>query len=77
MKPVRNIPWDKMDEAIPAFLALILIPLTYSITQGIIWGFLTFTLLKVVRGKASEIHPMLWIINAFSILLLVVEMGLL
>jgi len=77
MKPVRNIPWDKMDEAIPAFLALILIPLTYSISQGIIWGFLTFTLLKIVRGKYSEIHPMLWIINAFSILLLVVEMGLL
>jgi AGZA family xanthine/uracil permease-like MFS transporter len=76
MKPVRNIPWDEMDEAIPAFLALILIPLTYSITQGIIWGFLTYTILKIVKGKTSEIHPMLWIIDAFSILLLVVEMGL-
>ncbi len=72
MKPVRKINWDIYEEAIPAFLAMILIPLTYSITQGIIWGFLSWTLLKVFRGKGREISPMLWIIDVFSILALMV-----
>ena len=75
MKPVSNIPWEKMEEAIPAFLAMFLIPLTYSITQGIIWGFLTFTILKLINGKAREIHPMLWIIDILSILLLYLELS--
>jgi AGZA family xanthine/uracil permease-like MFS transporter len=75
MKPVSNIPWGKMDEAIPAFLTMFLIPLTYSITQGIIWGFLTYTILKLINGKAREIHPMLWIIDVLSILLLYLELS--
>jgi AGZA family xanthine/uracil permease-like MFS transporter len=72
MKPVRAIQWENSEEAIPAFLSLILIPLTYSITQGIIWGFLSWTLIKVFRGKFKEISPMLWIIDGFSILALFV-----
>ncbi len=72
MKPVRAIQWENSEEAIPAFLSLILIPLTYSITQGIIWGFLSWTLIKVFRGKFREISPMLWIIDGFSILALFV-----
>jgi AGZA family xanthine/uracil permease-like MFS transporter len=74
MKPVSKIPWSKMDEAIPAFLAMFLIPLTYSITQGIVWGFLTYTILKLFSGKPKEIHPMLWVIDVFSILLLYLEL---
>ncbi len=70
MKPVQKIHWDLYEESIPAFLALALIPLTYSITQGIIWGFLSWTVLKVFRGKWKEIPPMLWIIDGFSVLAL-------
>ncbi len=72
MKPVNKIHWDVYEEAIPAFLAMVLIPLTYSITQGIIWGFLSWTILKIFRGKAGEIPPMLWIIDLFSVLALLV-----
>jgi len=72
MKPVKQIHWDLYEEAIPAFLAMVLIPLTYSITQGIIWGFLSWTVLKVFRGKWRGISPMLWVIDVFSIMALMV-----
>jgi AGZA family xanthine/uracil permease-like MFS transporter len=39
MKPIAKINWSELDDAVPAFLALVLIPFSYSITQGIIWGF--------------------------------------
>jgi AGZA family xanthine/uracil permease-like MFS transporter len=72
MKPVLKINWTQFDDAIPAFLALVLIPLTYSITQGIIWGFLSWTGIKLAIGKKQDITPMLLIIDAFAILALVV-----
>ncbi len=68
MKPVAKIAWDNYEEAIPAFLALILIPLTYSITQGIVWGFLSYTVLKILKGKIRELPLMIYIIDAGAIL---------
>ena len=73
IRPVIKIDWTVLDEAIPAFLAMVLIPFTYSITQGIIWGFLSFTALKISAGKAREISAALWLINVFAILALVLE----
>ena len=55
MKPISKINWDKFDDAIPAFLAMILIPMTYSITTGIIWGLLTWPIVKIASGKRDEI----------------------
>jgi len=72
LQPVQQIHWREFDDAIPAFLALVLIPLTYSITQGIIWGFLSWTVIKVVLGKTDEVPLMLWIIDIFAILALIV-----
>ncbi|MEO5684082.1 MAG: solute carrier family 23 protein [Chitinophagaceae bacterium] len=71
--PVTKIDWKQLDDAIPAFLAMVLIPFTYSITQGIIWGFLSYTALKLVTGKREAISPALLIIDAFAILALVLE----
>lgn len=71
--PLPKINWKDFEEAIPAFLSIILIPLTYSITQGIVWGFLSYTLLKVLTGKAKQIHWMLYIINIFAIISLIVS----
>jgi len=71
MKPVRKISWSEMDNAIPAFIAMLLIPLTFSITQGIIWGFLSWTFIKVIHGKREEVSPMLWAIDVFAILALI------
>ena len=74
-KPLTKIQWGSFDEAIPAFLGLVLIPLTYSITQGIVWAFLTWTVLKVLTGKVKEVPPALWVIDAFAILSLVLGQG--
>lgn len=71
MKPVVKINWTDLQEAFPAFLAMVLIPFTYSITQGIIWGFLSYTSIHVATGKAKEISIALWIINVFAILALI------
>jgi len=73
VRPVIKINWQQLDEAIPAFLAMVLIPFTYSITQGIIWGFLSWTALKAATGKAKEVSLALWIIDAFALLALVLE----
>lgn len=73
IRPVVKINWTELGEAIPAFMAMVLIPFTYSITHGIIWGFLSWTVIKVVSGKGRELSPALWIINAFVILALLLE----
>jgi adenine/guanine/hypoxanthine permease len=70
MKPVLRINWGKFDDAIPAFFAMILIPLTYSITQGIIWGFLSWTVIKLAVGKKDEVSWMLIIIDILAIIAL-------
>jgi AGZA family xanthine/uracil permease-like MFS transporter len=73
VSPVVRINWLQWDEAIPAFLSMVLIPFTYSITQGIIWGFLSWTVLKLVTGKSAEVSLTLWIIDAFAIVALVIS----
>lgn len=72
MTPLIKIKWTDFEEAIPAFLALILIPLTYSITQGIVWGFIAYTVIKLLLGKVKEVSPTLWVITAFAIVSLIV-----
>jgi len=61
MKQVKVIDWDDIEIALPAFLTIVLMPFTYSITAGIGAGFVTYVLLKAVRGKASTVHPLLWV----------------
>jgi len=73
IKPVIRINWEHYDNAIPAFLAMFLIPMTYSITQGIIWGFLSWTVVKFLVGKKRDITPALLVIDLLAILALVVE----
>lgn len=60
---IRTIPFDDIEIAIPAFITILLMPLTYSITNGIGAGFITFTLIKVFRGKFKDIHPLMYIVT--------------
>jgi adenine/guanine/hypoxanthine permease len=60
MVQVKAIDWDDVEIAIPAFLTIVLMPFTYSIAVGIGAGFMTYVLIKLVRGKAGEVHPLLW-----------------
>jgi AGZA family xanthine/uracil permease-like MFS transporter len=70
MIPLAQIRWRKADEAIPCFLTLVLIPFTYSLSTGISFGFISWTVLKVLSGKGSEINPILFIISVFSLFFL-------
>ncbi|MEY2568605.1 MAG: adenine/guanine/hypoxanthine permease [Actinomycetota bacterium] len=64
MTQVREIPWDDYDIAIPAFLTIILMPFTYSITNGIGAGFIAYAGIKAARGQGRAVHWMLWVVAA-------------
>ena len=72
MKSATDIEWEKPDEALPAFTMIVLIPLCFSIIQGIIWGFLFYTSLKIAIGKGRELSPYMYCLSAFCILFLIV-----
>ncbi len=75
--PLKKIDWVNLEEAIPAFLTIVLIPLTYSLTQGLVYGLLAYTLIKVIKGKNNEIPLSLWLIDLFSVFMLAIEYGIL
>jgi adenine/guanine/hypoxanthine permease len=60
---VKDIPVGEFEEGLPALLTIILMPLTYDITVGIGAGFISWVLIKVVKGKASQVHPLMWVVS--------------
>jgi adenine/guanine/hypoxanthine permease len=60
---VKDIPVAEFEEGLPALLTIILMPLTYDITVGIGAGFISWVLIKVVKGKASQVHPLMWVVS--------------
>src|SRR5438552_7616882 len=72
-RTVGQIRSSKIEEGIPAFLTLILIPLTFSITQGILWGFISHVGLYLMVGRRRDIHPVMYALALVSIGLLVLE----
>ena len=67
MQQVRGIDWDDLEIALPAFLTIVLMPFTYSISAGIGAGFLAYVLVKLVRGKARAVHPLMWVVAAMFV----------
>lgn len=65
---IKNIPLDETTDAVPAFCTIILMPLTFSIGEGLALGFLSYTLVKLLAGKAKEIHWIMYIISAAFII---------
>jgi adenine/guanine/hypoxanthine permease len=70
---VTRVSWERLEEALPAFVAVVLIPLTFSITQGILWGFVLHAVLHALVGRAREVTPVLWGLAAAAGVLLVLE----
>lgn len=68
MMQVKGIDFDDFEIAFPAFLTIILMPFTYSISAGIGAGFVSYVLLKVVLGKARLVHPLMWIVSALFVI---------
>src|SRR5262247_400947 len=58
---VREIPWEDYEQAIPAFVTMLAMPFTWSITNGIGAGFVTFAVIKLLRGRGRDLHPMLYL----------------
>ena len=73
MQQVKGIDWDDLEIAIPAFLTIVLMPFTYSITVGIGAGFVTYVFLKLVRRKTSAIHPLMWLIAALFVVYFAID----
>ena len=71
LKPLIYVRWERSDDAIPFFMAMFLMPLTHSITQGIIWGCLSWVILKAASGKRSQIPGAMWAMAVLSLLLLI------
>lgn len=64
----KDVAWDNLEEAIPAFFAAIFMALCYSISYGIAAGFIFYCIVKVCVGKAKEINPLLWVCTGLFIL---------
>ncbi|MBD3373078.1 MAG: NCS2 family permease [Candidatus Coatesbacteria bacterium] len=61
---ITKIDFNEWDTALPAFLTIIVMPLAYSITDGIGVGFMTFTFLKMFQGRFKEVHPLMYVVTA-------------
>jgi AGZA family xanthine/uracil permease-like MFS transporter len=68
MSPVKEIDFTEITEAVPAFLAIVMMPLTYSIAEGIVWGLTSWVILKVLSGRTKEIGIATYIVAAVFIL---------
>ena len=68
MSAFREIEWDNFEEAVPAFFAGVFMALCYSISYGIAAGFIFYCIVKVCKGKAREVHPILWVATALFVL---------
>jgi len=65
---LKEIDWKGLDEAVSAFLTMLMMPLTYSIATGISVGFVVYPLIKIFAGKAKEIHPIMYVLSVLFIL---------
>jgi adenine/guanine/hypoxanthine permease len=74
-RSVKEITFERLEDALPAFITIILIPLTFSISQGILWGFISHTALYLLTGRAREIRPVMYVIAIVSVGLVLLEHG--
>jgi AGZA family xanthine/uracil permease-like MFS transporter len=73
MREVKRIDFGNMEEALPAFIILVMIALSYSISKGLAFGFISFVLIKLVAGKAGEVKPTMWVIALLSLLFVTMD----
>ena len=77
MGGVKDVDWNDMEIAIPSFLTIAMMPFAYSISEGISFGCISYTLIKIFRGKFKEVHPVMYVLSVLFIIryiLLVVKL---
>jgi AGZA family xanthine/uracil permease-like MFS transporter len=72
-REVKKIDFANLEEAFPAFIIMVMIALSYSISTGLAFGFISFSIIKVVSGKAREVKSAMWIIAVLSLLFLTLD----
>ncbi len=73
-REIKKIDFVQMENAFPAFIIIIMIALSYSISTGLAFGFISFTLLKIIAGKFEDIKPVMWLIAGLSVLYFVIPL---
>jgi len=73
MKEIKRIDFANVEEALPAFIIMVMIALSYSISRGLAFGFISFVLMKTISGRARDVKPTMWIIAALSVLFLTMD----
>ena len=68
IEPIKNIPFDDFSESIPAFVCIIMMPLTYSISNGILLGMISYVLMNIVTGKFKKVTPVMIILAILFVL---------
>ncbi|MBN2260117.1 MAG: NCS2 family permease [Clostridiales bacterium] len=68
LSPITEINFEDYSESIPAFVTLLFMPLTYSISDGIVFGIISYVLIKLLTGKSKDISPMTYVIAAIFVL---------
>ena len=71
MREVRKIEFDRVEEGFPAFVIVVMIALSYSISTGLAFGFLSFAILKLLAGKVRDVRPAMWVIAALALVFLI------
>ncbi|WP_163538369.1 NCS2 family permease [Gracilibacillus sp. YIM 98692] len=67
---LKEIPWDQFEIAVPAFLTVIIMPLSFSIATGIAVGFIFYPITMLAKGRFKEIHPIMWFLFVIFVLFL-------
>lgn len=68
MSAVMEINWHDLTEAVPAFLTIAMMPFAYSIAEGIVFGIVSYTLIKTFTGKAKDVSALMWVLSVLFVL---------
>ena len=68
LEPVLKLELDDLTEGLPAFLTLLMVPLTFNVANGLIWGIVSYSLLKLATGRVREITPTMWILTILCLI---------
>lgn len=68
LEPILKLELDDLTEALPAFLTLLMVPLTFNVANGLIWGIVSYSLLKISTGRIREITPTMWILTILCLI---------
>ena len=68
MSTIKDIKWGDFSEALPAFMTMVMMPFTYSISHGVAVGFIFYVIMKIMKGEGKEVHPLMYIFTGLFVL---------